>query len=388
MGGGSFKRGECPSLHAVCKWDRNAPPRLQAGLAVRLALGILPTPAPIGVAQHTMDSQLDQIRAEAVAAITAAGDETALEQLRVKFLGQAGAVTVLSKGMKDVPPADKPRIGKLLNEVRTAVTAALDERKAALLANADKAAFAGVDVTLPGTRDALGTLHPITQLQDRAVAIFRRMGFALADGPDIETEFHCFDALNTPADHPARNEQDTFYFTDGRLLRTHTSTVQIRTMEKTAPPIRIIAPGAAYRRDEIDATHLAQFTQMEGLYVDEGVSVADLKGTLEFFFRELFGPDAEFRFRPHFFPFTEPSYEVDIKAAALGGKWLEIAGCGMVDPAVFQAVNGKRGDTAFDPEKYTGFAFGFGLDRLSMILSTVPDIRYFTGNDQRFLGQF
>jgi phenylalanyl-tRNA synthetase alpha chain len=335
-----------------------------------------------------MDSQLDQVRAEATAAIAAAADENALEQLRVKFLGQSGAITALSKGMKDVAPADKPRIGKLLNEVRTAVTAALDERKAGLQANADKAAFAGIDVTLPGIVPRVGTLHPITQLLDRAVSIFRRMGFALADGPDIETEFHCFDALNTPADHPARNEQDTFYFNDGRLLRTHTSTVQIRTMEKTAPPIRIIAPGAAYRRDEIDATHLAQFTQMEGLYVDEGVSVADLKGTLEFFFRELFGPDAQFRFRPHFFPFTEPSYEVDIKASALGGKWLEIAGCGMVDPNVFAAVNGKRGDTAFDPEKWTGFAFGFGLDRLAMILSTVPDIRYFTANDQRFLGQF
>lgn len=335
-----------------------------------------------------MDSQLDQLRAEATAAIAAAADETALEQLRVKYLGQSGAVTTLSKGMKDVSPADKPRIGKLLNEVRTAVTSALDERKAGLQADADKAAFAGVDVTLPGIAPRIGTLHPITQLLDRAVSIFRRMGFALADGPDIETEFHCFDALNTPADHPARNEQDTFYFNDGRLLRTHTSTVQIRTMEKVAPPIRIIAPGAAYRRDEIDATHLAQFTQMEGLYVDEGVTLADLKGTLEFFFRELFGPDAEFRFRPHFFPFTEPSYEVDIKAAALGGKWLEIAGCGMVDPAVFESINARRGDTAFDPEKWTGFAFGFGLDRLAMILSTVPDIRYFTANDQRFLAQF
>jgi phenylalanyl-tRNA synthetase alpha chain len=335
-----------------------------------------------------MDSQLDQLRAEATAAIAAAADETALEQLRVKYLGQSGAITALSKGMKDVAAADKPRVGKLLNEVRTVVAAALDERKAGLQANADKAAFAGVDVTLPGIAPRPGTLHPITQLLDRAVNIFRRMGFALADGPDIETEFHCFDALNTPADHPARNEQDTFYFDDGRLLRTHTSTVQIRTMEKSAPPIRIIAPGAAYRRDEIDATHLAQFTQMEGLYVDEGVSVADLKGTLEFFFRELFGPDAQFRFRPHFFPFTEPSYEVDIKASALGGKWLEIAGCGMVDPAVFESVNAKRGDTAFDPEKWTGFAFGFGLDRLAMILSTVPDIRYFTANDQRFLTQF
>jgi phenylalanyl-tRNA synthetase alpha chain len=337
-----------------------------------------------------MDSQLEQLRSEALTAIAAAADETAVEQARIKYLGQSGALTVLGKGMKDVPKDDKPRLGKLLNDVRTAVTAALDERKAGLLADADRAAFAGIDVTLPGIAHRPGSLHPIAQLQDRAIQIFRRMGFALADGPDIEDEFHCFDALNTPADHPARNEQDTFYFADGRLLRTHTSTVQIRTMEKAAPPVRIIAPGAAYRRDEIDATHLAQFTQMEGLYVDEGVSVGDLKGTLEFFFRELFGKDARFRFRPHFFPFTEPSFEVDIKSTALGAadKWLEIAGCGMVDPAVFEAVNAKRADTAFDPEKYTGFAFGFGLDRLAMIMASVPDIRYFTDNDQRFLKQF
>ena len=337
-----------------------------------------------------MDSQLEQLRTDALAAIAAAADETAVEQARIHFLGQSGELTALSKGMKDVSKDNKPRIGKLLNDVRSAVTAALDERKAALLASADAAAFAGVDVTLPGIAPRLGSLHPITQLQDRAIQIFRRMGFALADGPDIETEWHCFDALNTPAHHPARNEQDTFYMPDGRLLRTHTSTIQIRTMENSAPPIRIIAPGAAYRRDEVDATHLAQFNQMEGLYVAEGVSVADLKGTLEFFFRELFGNDAQFRFRPHFFPFTEPSFEVDIKAAAFGGgdKWLEIAGCGMVDPAVFESMNEKRGDTAYDPEKYTGFAFGFGLDRLAMIMSGTPDIRYFTQNDQRFLAQF
>lgn len=340
-----------------------------------------------------MDHQLEQLRAEAEAAIATATDEAAIEAARIKFLGQAGALTAISKSMKDVPKDDKPRIGKLLNDVRNAVTAALDARKAALQAHADRAAFASVDVTLPGTTQSfagLGSIHPVTQLLDRAISIFRRMGFALADGPDIETEWHCFDALNTPADHPARNEQDTFYLPDGRLLRTHTSTVQIRTMEKTAPPIRIIAPGAAYRRDEIDATHLAQFTQMEGLYVDEGVSVADLKGTLEFFFRELFGNDAKFRFRPHFFPFTEPSYEVDIKTSALGAtdRWLEIAGCGMVDPNVFDAVNARRGDRAFDPEKYTGFAFGFGLDRLAMIMTGTPDIRYFTNNDQRYLAQF
>ena len=337
-----------------------------------------------------MESQLIGLRDEAVAAIAAAADEAVLEQTRVRYLGQAGSLTLLGKAMKDLPKEDKPRIGKLLNEVRSAVEKALLERQSGLLANADAAAFAGVDVTLPGAALRRGTLHPMTQLLDRSVAIFRRMGFALADGPDIEDEWHCFDALNTPPDHPARNEQDTFYLPDGRLLRTHTSTVQIRTMETAPPPVRIIAPGAAYRRDEIDATHLAQFTQMEGLYVDEGVTVGDLKGTLEFFFRELFGTDTQFRFRPHFFPFTEPSYEVDIKATALGtaDRWLEIAGCGMVDPAVFEQVNARRGDLAFDPERYTGFAFGFGLDRLAMIMAGVPDIRAFTENDQRFLQQF
>ena len=337
-----------------------------------------------------MDQQLEQLRTEALAAIAGATDEASVEGTRIRFLGQSGALTALSKGMKDVSKDDKPRLGKLLNDVRNAIAAALDESKATLAANADAAAFAGIDVTLPGTAPRPGSLHPITQLQDRAIQIFRRMGFALADGPDIETEWHCFDALNTPVDHPARNEQDTFYMADGRLLRTHTSTIQIRTMEACPPPVRIIAPGAAYRRDEVDATHLAQFNQMEGLYVAEGVSVADLKGTLEFFFRELFGPDAQFRFRPHFFPFTEPSFEVDIKTTALGAadRWLEIAGCGMVDPAVFESINAKRGDTAFDPERFTGFAFGFGLDRLAMIMSGTPDIRAFTENDLRFLAQF
>ena len=234
-----------------------------------------------------------------------------------------------------------------------------------------------------------GSLHPLTQLLDRAVQIFRRMGFALADGPDVDDEWHCFDALNTPADHPARNEQDTFYLPDGRLLRTHTSTVQIRTMETQPPPVRIIAPGAAYRRDEVDATHLAQFNQLEGLYVDSDVSLADLKGTLEFFFREVFGPKTAVRFRPHFFPFTEPSFEIDVKSDAIkGGKWLEVAGCGMVDPAVFEAVNGKRGDEAYDPELVTGFAFGFGLDRLAMILTGLPDVRMLVENDVRMLTQF
>jgi phenylalanyl-tRNA synthetase alpha chain len=336
-----------------------------------------------------MEAQIEALRSGALAAIESVADDAHLEQLRVRFLGKGGEVTAFSDRMREVPKEDKPRIGKILNETRAAVTAALEQRRSALVAEREARAFDALDVSLPGTSFPQGALHPITQLMDRAVSIFRRMGFALADGPDMETEWHCFDALNTPPDHPARNEADTFYLPDGRLLRTHTSTVQIRTLERCAPPVRIIAPGAAYRRDEVDATHLAQFTQMEGLYVDEGVTLADLRGTLEYFFRELLGRDAQFRFRPHFFPFTEPSFEVDIRAASLGGgRWLEIAGCGMVDPAVFEAVNARRGDAALDPERYTGFAFGFGLDRLAMIQSGVPDIRLFTDSDQRFLSQF
>ena len=336
-----------------------------------------------------MDQQLEQLRTEALAEIAGIGDETALEHARVKYLGRSGLITAVSERMREVSKEDKPRIGKLLNEVRSAVTAALDERKGGLATAADAKAFANVDVTLPGTSYATGTLHPITQLMDRAVQIFRRMGFALADGPDIETEWHCFDALNTPPDHPARNEQDTFYLPDGRLLRTHTSTVQIRTMERLAPPVRIICPGAAYRRDEIDATHLAQFSQMEGLYVDEAVSVADLKGTIEFFITELFGRNVKYRWRPHFFPFTEPSFEIDVLVPTpTGGRWMEMAGCGMVDPAVFEHVNARRGDNAFDPELYSGFAFGFGLDRLAMNMAGLPDIRLLIENDQRFLSQF
>jgi len=234
-------------------------------------------------------------------------------------------------------------------------------------------------------------LHPLTQIRDLAIRTLRRLGFALAEGPEIETEWHCFDALNTPADHPARNEKDTFYLPDGRLLRTHTSSVQIRTMEAAKSlPVRIIAPGAAYRRDEIDATHLSVFNQLEGLYVNQDVSLGDLKGTLEYFFREIFGPGTAVRFRPHFFPFTEPSFEIDVKLEAKGkeARWIEIAGCGMVDPAVFTAINQARGDTLFDPDTTTGFAFGLGLDRLAMIMHGITDIRHLIDNDVRFLQQF
>jgi len=334
--------------------------------------------------------ELEQLRDAALADISAASDEQTLEAARVRYLGRAGSISAWADRMKSLSKEEKPAVGKILNEARNAVTAAIEQRAEGLRAAKETRELANIDVSLPGTAAEIGTLHPLTQMLDRGISIFRRMGFALAEGPDVETEWHCFDALNTAPDHPARNEQDTFYLPDGRLLRTHTSTVQIRTMEKTPPPIRVIAPGAAYRRDEVDATHSAQFHQIEGLYVDEKVSIGDLKGTLEFFLHELFGADTQVRFRPHYFPFTEPSFEIDVKSKALKGgeKWLEMCGCGMVHPAVFEQVNSARGDDAYDPKKWSGFAFGLGMDRLAMILFGIPDLRYFAANDLRFLRQF
>jgi phenylalanyl-tRNA synthetase alpha chain len=339
-------------------------------------------------AHFSMQSQIDSLRLEAIAALETANDPRSLAAVRIRYLGKNGAISRLSEGMREVPKEDRPRLGKLLNDLRQEVQAFLEKRERLLEDDNDTRELLGIDITLPGTRPPRGSIHPLTHLLDRAVGIFRQLGFALADGPDVETEWYCFDALNTPPDHPARNELDTFYLPDGRLLRTHTSTVQIRVMESQPPPVRVIAPGAAYRRDEVDATHLAQFTQMEGLVVDRNISVADLKGTLEYFFRELLGAETKVRFRPHFFPFTEPSYEIDIHTEVLGGQWLELAGCGMVDPAVFEQICSKRGDRAFDPEIVTGFAFGFGLDRLAMNLAHIPDIRMLVENDLRFLKQF
>jgi phenylalanyl-tRNA synthetase alpha chain len=334
--------------------------------------------------------ELEQLRDDALVEIAAATDEQTLETVRVRYLGRSGSISAWADRMKSLSKEERPIVGKLLNDARKAVTAAIQQSADLLRTRKEASKLANIDTSLPGTAAELGTLHPLTQMLDRGIGIFRRMGFALAEGPDIETEWHCFDALNTAPDHPARNEQDTFYLPDGRLLRTHTSTVQIRTMENAPPPIRVIAPGAAYRRDEVDATHSAQFHQIEGLYVDEGVSVADLKGTLEFFLRELFGSDSKVRFRPHYFPFTEPSFEIDVRSKALKGgeKWLEVCGCGMVHPAVFEEVNKARKDDAYDPEKWSGFAFGLGMDRLAMILFGIPDLRLFAGNDLRFLRQF
>ena len=337
-----------------------------------------------------MKEEIEIIQKDALAAIAVADDESSLDDARVAFLGRKGRLTIASAGMKDLSKEDKPVVGQLLNVARQAITSAIEEKQSALAEEADKKSVEGIDLTLPARGISTGALHPITQVKDSAIQTLRRMGFALAEGPEIETELHCFDALNTPEDHPARNEKDTFYFDSGKLLRTHTSSVQIRTMEKATPPVRIIAPGSAYRRDEIDATHLSVFNQLEGLYVDTDVKLGDLKGTLEFFLQSMFGKDTEVRFRPHFFPFTEPSFEIDIKLHAKGQKpkWIEIAGCGMVDPAVFESLCETRGDDVFSPDKVTGFAFGMGIDRLAMIKWGIKDIRLLIENDVRFLQQF
>ena len=337
-----------------------------------------------------MNSDLADIQTSALAAIEAASDAQSLEQAKIDFLGKKGRLTAASSLMKTLSKEEKPAFGQGLNTVRGAISTALEEKQATLQALADQEAISGIDITLPGRSIHPGGLHPLTRIKNEAIQILRRMGFALAEGPEIEDEFHCFDALNTPKDHPARNEKDTFYFDSGKLLRTHTSSVQIRTMEAQAPPIRIIAPGSAYRRDEIDATHLSVFNQLEGLYVAEDVSLADLKGTLIYFFQELFGADTELQFRPHFFPFTEPSLEIDIKLHIAGRepKWIEVGGCGIVDPDVFAAISESRGDQVFDPAKVTGFAFGMGLDRLAMIKWGIKDIRLLIENDTRFLQQF
>jgi phenylalanyl-tRNA synthetase alpha chain len=337
-----------------------------------------------------LENQLQNLRSQAESELAGCGDLSALAAVKSKYLGRQGALTGAMAELAKLPKEDKPRFGKLVNEVKQAITAALDQKQAEL---EEKAVATGpaVDVTLPGRRHEIGHLHPLTQIFDHAVNIFRRMGFAVEDGPEIEDEWHCFDALNTPADHPARDIQDTLYVDlppherYGRyLLRTHTSPVQIRTMLKQKPPIRIVAPGRVFRRDNPDATHSPTFHQIEGLYVDKNVSVADLKGTVEFFFRELLDPQTKVRFRPHFFPYTEPSFEIDLSTPhfrARGKEWIEIAGCGMVDPNVFKAVG-------YADDEYTGWAFGFGIERLAMIQYGISDIRLFTENDVRFLEQF
>jgi len=352
-------------------------------------------------------NDIEPLKQTALAEFQAAADLAALEQAKGAWIGAHGKFTALMKQLGSLPKEEKPAAGKAINAAKVELEAALAARRADLEL---KAALPKepTDFTLPGRRRPLGRLHPLTQVTEDIVRSFRKIGFVVADGPEIEDDYHCFDALNTPADHPARDSQDTFYLStngadtappqpataaavapaaaacDRRLLRTHTSSVQIRVMKSQPPPVRIIVPGRVYRRDNADATHNPTFHQIEGLYVDKGVTVGDLKGTVEFVFRELMGDDVKIRFRPHYFSYTEPSYEIDFTNALvkkMGKDWLEIAGCGMVNPVVFENVG-------YDPEVWTGWAFGFGIERIAMLRYGINDIRLFYENDVRFLRQF
>ncbi|GDY22419.1 phenylalanine--tRNA ligase alpha subunit [Verrucomicrobiota bacterium] len=338
-------------------------------------------------------ADLEPLKLTALAELAAAPDLAALEQTKGAWIGPHGKFTALMKQLGTLPKEEKPAAGKLINAAKIELEAALATRRSDLEL---KAALPKepTDWTLPGRRRAVGKLHPLTQVTDDIVRAFRKVGFAVADGPEIEDEYHCFDALNTPADHPARDSQDTFYVGDNSklqtsnaklpLLRTHTSSVQIRAMKSQPPPIRIIVPGRVYRRDNADATHNPTFHQIEGLYVDKNVTVGDLKGTVEAVFRDVLGSDVKLRFRPHYFSYTEPSLEIDFTNALvkkLGKDWLEIAGCGMVHPQVFENVG-------YDPEVWSGWAFGFGIERIAMLRYGITDIRLFYENDVRFLRQF
>lgn len=343
-------------------------------------------------AVSSMQEQLDQLLAEAEAAMTGATDVAAVEDIRVRYLGRKGLLTEQLKQVGTLPAQERPVFGKWVNEAKERLSERLRVRKAELEAATQDTQLARehIDVTLPGRGSHVGGLHPITRTLRRLEGIFSGMGFAIADGPEVEDDYHNFEALNIPANHPSRAMQDTFYFDTHRLLRTHTSPVQIRYMERHKPPIRIIAPGRVYRRDSIDVTHSPMFFQIEGLLVDEGVTFADLKGVLIEFLQRFLERQLAVRFRPSYFPFTEPSAEVDIGCFFCNGKgcrvcketgWLEVLGSGMVHPAVFAHVN-------IDAERYTGFAFGVGVERLVMLRYGVDDLRLFYENDLRFLRQF
>ncbi|MDE0467389.1 MAG: phenylalanine--tRNA ligase subunit alpha [Candidatus Poribacteria bacterium] len=338
-----------------------------------------------------MKVELQAIQAEALEALKSVQTSDELESFRITYLGPRSKLTEVSKGIKTLSAEERPEIGKLANEVRATLTEAYQAAKQALDRQQQEQQLEAeaVDITLPGRKPAYGKAHPVMQTLERIEAIFRQMGFEVVTGPDIETEYYNFDALNTPADHPARDLHDTFYLMDGHLLRTHTSPVQIRTMENQKPPVRIIVPGKCYRVD-YDVSHTPMFHQVEGLLVDKHATFSDLKGILTSFARQMFGDQTQMRFRPHFFPFTEPSAEMDISCAVCQGKgcrscggtgWVEILGAGAVDPSVFEAVN-------YDPEQVTGFAFGMGVERLANLQFRIPDIRTLYENDLRFLRQF
>ncbi|MEM9244492.1 MAG: phenylalanine--tRNA ligase subunit alpha [Cyanobacteria bacterium P01_F01_bin.153] len=326
-----------------------------------------------------LESQLQSLQVEAQGAIATVETLDALDEIRVNFLGKKGKISKVLGGMGKLDPADRPKLGAIANEVKKAVQASLDQQRESLQAAKIQAQLEAetLDVTMPGTYRPQGHKHPLNSTIDKALDIFVGLGYTVASGTEMETDYYNFEALNTPADHPARDMADTFYLPDGNLLRTHTSAMQIRYMEENEPPVRIAAPGRVYRRDTVDATHSAVFHQIEILAVDEGLTFTDLKGTIEEFLFQMFG-DVEVRFRASYFPFTEPSAEVDVRWK---GRWLEVLGCGMVDPNVLKAVG-------YDPEIYTGFAAGFGVERFAMVLHQMDDIRRLYNSDLRFLRQF
>jgi phenylalanyl-tRNA synthetase alpha chain len=333
-------------------------------------------------------AELDALKAQSLADVAGAADAAALEQVRIRYLGRNGQIPAMMKQLKDVPPAERPEFGKRANALRAELDAALADRQAGAAAPAATDAF---DCSLPGRWPRVGAMHPVSRVIDEVTRVFARLGFTVADGPDIETRFNNFTALNTPAHHPSMDAADTFWLDHDLLLRTQTSPVQIRVMTSHQPPVRIITPGRCYRRDTTDATHSANFHQIEGLYIDtRPVSLADLKATLGYFAREIMGAGVGVRLRPHFFPFTEPSVEVDFSCHVCGGKgcrvckmsgWIEIAGAGMVDPRVYRLVG-------YEPEQVYGYAFGMGVERIAMIKYGITDIRMLYENDIRFLGQF
>ena len=337
-----------------------------------------------------MKEMLARIRTEALEQLQ--NDSVDTEQIKIKYLGKKGELTAVLRGMGSLTPEERPIIGQLANEVRADIEAALNEKTKALQAKAleEKLKSEKLDVTMPGTPAPMGHRHPLTQVQRELENVFIGLGFSIAEGPEVELDYYNFQALNIPENHPARDTQDTFYITENVLLRTQTSPVQVRTMEHQKPPIRVISPGRVYRSDALDATHSPLFHQLEGLVVDKGITMGDLKGTLEIFAKKMFGENTKIRFRPHHFPFTEPSAEVDVSCFVCGGKgcrlckgegWIEILGAGMVHPFVLS-------NCGIDPEVYSGFAFGLGLERITMAKYGIDDIRLFYENDERFLEQF
>jgi len=339
-----------------------------------------------------MKERLQAIKEEAIAKIKESESLDVLNDIKVAYLGKKGQLTEVLKGMKDVAPEDRPKVGQMVNEARDVIESAMEEMKTTLAAKAreEKLAAEVIDVTLPAKKARVGHKHPNTIALEELERIFIGMGYEVVEGPEVELDYYNFEALNIPANHPAKDEQDTFYINKNVVLRTQTSSVQARVMDQTKPPIRIVSPGRVFRSDEVDATHSPSFHQVEGLVIDKNVTFADLKGTLQQFAKELFGENTKVKFRPHHFPFTEPSAEMDVTCFKCGGKgcrmckgegWIEILGCGMVHPHVLEMRN-------IDPNEYTGFAFGIGLERIALLKYEIDDMRLLYENDDRFLNQF